>query len=70
MSRSPLGWNRQVRARRRHWTWIPRGGPPARPCWAARAACEAGRLDPVLKLVTTELTINRLRYGAISCWHG
>src|SRR3954453_18708766 len=22
-----------------------RSGPPARPCWAARAACEAGRLD-------------------------
>ena len=39
-----------VRPAKRPGAGSPSGGPPARPCWAARAACEAGRLDPVLKL--------------------
>jgi integrase len=34
-----------VRPAKRPGAGSPSGGPPARPCWAARAACEAGRLD-------------------------
>jgi hypothetical protein len=41
-----------VRPAKRPGAGSPSGGPPARPCWAARAACQAGRLEPVKKLIT------------------
>jgi hypothetical protein len=54
VSRLPPGWNRRgaPRALALRGAGSPSGGPPARPCWAARAVREAGRLEPVKKLIT------------------
>jgi len=54
MSRLPPGWNRRgaTRALALRVAGSPSGEPAARPCWAARAVREAGRLEPAKKLLT------------------